>query len=661
MTFSNIETLIGNSASDTLDYSTSATARNITLTATGTDGFNLTDAAFSGTFRNINTLIGSAGSDTLTGADLNNTWKLEVGSLKLEVGSNTLGFSNFETLQGGSASDTFNIVTSSNLTLRGGAGDDTLALNQGATFGGTFNGEGGNDVVSYAAWTGAVDANLATNTATNINGTLIGIEGFIGGAGDDTLTGDANNNILNGGAGKDTLIGGAGDDTYKYEAGWGVDNPIVDSGGNDTLDFSALSAALAFTLNSANLNVTDGTNIVTYNGTTIENLIGGAADDLFTFNAGANITGLINGGAGNDTLNFATFTSALDIKLTALGDVDGFNGTRGTSPATFANINSIVGGTAADKITGLGAGATWNINPTPTPNTYVSTNTLTFLAFENLNGGSGADTFVFNGNASVNGSVDGGAGSDTLNYSNYTSAVTVNFPAQTASGVSGTVKNFENVISNTMGLTLTGDENDNIIVGSAGNDTLRGMGGDDTLIGLGGDDVMDGGAGIDTVDYSGSSAAVFVNLTLGIANGTAIGNDTLSNIENVIGSAFDDMLIGNAQNNTLTGGAGADTLVVGAGDDVYVFGENSGNDTVIEQVGEGNDTFDFSSRTSNVVMTIDTPLANVIENIIGARATTPLAHQRGSARRLRGRQGRRQHVEPCGIHDSAQCDVDRFR
>ena len=252
------------------------------------------------------------------------------------------------------------------------------------------------------------------------------------------------------------------------------------------------------------------------------------------------------------------------------------------------------------KLTALNTDSTWNINPTPTPNTYTTSGvTLNFSNLETLVAGSGADTFAFIGSGALTGSIDGGLGTDTLDYSASTLNVTVNFPAQTASGVRGAVKNFENVLSNGLGVTIYGDEFDNLLIGSSGNDKIYGLGGNDTLIGLGGDDTLDGGAGIDTVNYSGSSAAVFVNLTLGIANGTAIGNDALLNIENVIGSDYDDMLIGNAQNNTLTGGAGVDTLIGGAGDDVYVFGDNSGNDSVIEQTSEGNDTFDFSSRISS--------------------------------------------------------------
>ncbi|MBI5349651.1 MAG: hypothetical protein HZB77_10120, partial [Chloroflexi bacterium] len=168
-----------------------------------------------------------------------------------------------------------------------------------------------------------------------------------------------------------------------------------------------------------------------------------------------------------------------------------------------------------------------------------------------------------------------------------------------------------------LGITFVGDDNDNYIVGSAGNDRIYGMGGDDTLIGLGGDDVIDGGAGSDTVDYSGSGAAVIVNLNLGTATGAAIGSDTLISIENVIGSAFADTLTGSDAANRIEGGAGNDTLTGLNGDDVYVFGDNAGNDTIIEQPNGGNDTFDYSLSTINHAFTIDATLSALAENIIG--------------------------------------------
>ena len=123
----------GKSGTDTLDFSAMTVARNVVLTSIGSvDGFNGTANGIGGTFNNINNVIASsANSDTLTGANLVTQWSLSAISNTLSAISQ-LTFSNFETLQGGSAVDTFSITGASYQHFNGGAGDDLLLLNEGA-------------------------------------------------------------------------------------------------------------------------------------------------------------------------------------------------------------------------------------------------------------------------------------------------------------------------------------------------------------------------------------------------------------------------------------------------------------------------------------------------------------------------------------------------
>ncbi|QQA44034.1 right-handed parallel beta-helix repeat-containing protein [Pelagovum pacificum] len=75
---------------------------------------------------------------------------------------------------------------------------------------------------------------------------------------------------------------------------------------------------------------------------------------------------------------------------------------------------------------------------------------------------------------------------------------------------------------------------------------------DDVVIASGGNDTINGQGGSDTVDYSGNTSGVFVNLENGTAFGGAeTGFDSLVSIENVIGSAGDDVISGNADSNTM--------------------------------------------------------------------------------------------------------------
>ena len=281
-----------------------------------------------------------------------------------------------------------------------------------------------------------------------------------------------------------------------------------------------------------------------------------------------------------------------------------------------------------------------------------------------------------------NDTLDGGDGSDTVQYSyeylgntvGPENGVTVSLGSGTVMddgyGTSDTISNFENVTGTTHDDTITGSEyvdvdNDgaNVLTGLAGDDTLNGLSGDDTLLGgegidtldggfgndsldggIGddilsggdGDDVLKGGAGVDnldggnntdTVDYSDESGPVVVNLTANSAIDSGGDTDTLTNIENVIGSTGDDQLLGDLGanvlngidgNDTIFGGDGTDTINGGVGndiingnqgDDVIDGGDNDdtihggfGNDTL--DGGDGTDTLDM---VGNVTSAFDTP------------------------------------------------------
>ena len=68
-----------------------------------------------------------------------------------------------------------------------------------------------------------------------------------------------------------------------------------------------------------------------------------------------------------------------------------------------------------------------------------------------------------------------------------------------------------------------------------------------------GADTLDGGDGIDTASYAGSASRVDVRLSGTVVNHGDATGDTLTNIENLIGSAHNDILVGNGQANALTG------------------------------------------------------------------------------------------------------------
>ncbi|MBT7696539.1 MAG: DUF4347 domain-containing protein, partial [Desulfobacterales bacterium] len=68
-------------------------------------------------------------------------------------------------------------------------------------------------------------------------------------------------------------------------------------------------------------------------------------------------------------------------------------------------------------------------------------------------------------------------------------------------------------------------------------------------------------------------------------------------LEDIVGTVDDDTLIGNDdQGDVITGGAG---------DDTYKFEDDWGSDTVVENIGEGTDTLDFSAVTTDLTFTIN--------------------------------------------------------
>lgn len=143
--------------------------------------------------------------------------------------------------------------------------------------------------------------------------------------------------------------------------------------------------------------------------------------------------------------------------------------------------------------------------------------------------------------------------------------------------------------------TITGDAGNNTLTGSVEGDFIEGLGGNDTIFGLGdadrltggeGDDILrggdgddflhggpgadtlDGGTGIDTASYIFATTGVQVDLNIqGVAQNTGEGLDLLISIENLEGSAFNDVLTGDGAANVIYENAGGDDVLAGGGGD----------------------------------------------------------------------------------------------
>lgn len=120
---------------------------------------------------------------------------------------------------------------------------------------------------------------------------------------------------------------------------------------------------------------------------------------------------------------------------------------------------------------------------------------------------------------------------------------------------------------------------------------------DDLLFSTPGNDILDGGAGNDTVSYVYSPGGVNVDLSItGIQKTGGAGKDTLTNIENLLGSDFNDTLRGSDVANMLDGGLGNDKLYGGVGDDHLIGGDGNdllygGSGADLMEGGFGNDKY----------------------------------------------------------------------
>jgi Ca2+-binding RTX toxin-like protein len=136
---------------------------------------------------------------------------------------------------------------------------------------------------------------------------------------------------------------------------------------------------------------------------------------------------------------------------------------------------------------------------------------------------------------------------------------------------------------------IMGNALGNLLLGAEGDDTIQGGSGADTLNGGAGNDELDGGDGEDTVSYADAGEGVSVDLARAGPQfiSTSRGSDQLVSIENITGSAHNDVLFGTAGANVLNGGGGADSLYGGAGDDTYHVDTQS--DLVFEHLDGGTD------------------------------------------------------------------------
>lgn len=294
-------------------------------------------------------------------------------------------------------------------------------------------------VAANAAIIGGLGADRIVNTgiirATSADGVALKL-----GDGDDLYDGRNGTAIglIELGKGRNIAYGGSGDERFSV----GVSSSNVIDGGagiNDMIDYSAVAATndegRGVTVNLGNT-VSQWTNHSSDTLLNIEHIIGSAFNDALTGNSDKN---RLVGGGGDDTLDGGFNDDTLD------GGAG--NNTAKFSSSTAAKVDLSI---TVAQATGYGNDTLINIR--------------------NLEGGTGADEFIGNGEANR---LNGAVGNDTL------------------IGAAGDD-------------TLIGGSGNDSLKGGADNDTLQGDAGDDTLEGGAGNDVLEGGTGKNTAVFSGS-------------------------------------------------------------------------------------------------------------------------------------------------------------
>ena len=131
-----------------------------------------------------------------------------------------------------------------------------------------------------------------------------------------------------------------------------------------------------------------------------------------------------------------------------------------------------------------------------------------------LNGSSGNDSFGDNDDLDAD-TYNGGEGFDYVAYSSSAAAVNVSLNDVADDGRTGEGDNVhadvEGIFGSPSGDVLTGDDDQNHIVGFNGPDIISGLGGDDQLEGGEGVDTIDGGEGNDLCSLGPSNDGTTVN------------------------------------------------------------------------------------------------------------------------------------------------------
>ncbi|MCG8473150.1 MAG: hypothetical protein MI742_15015, partial [Desulfobacterales bacterium] len=412
----------------------------------------------------------------------------------------------------------------------------------------------------------------------------------------NTLVGGPGGNLLLSGGNwdaSDLLKGGDGEDTYVLETTgtYTIDNTASD-GAEDMVilaaDFNDLQAsregnhlrlitALHFVLELRDYFTDESVRHIRF-----------VSQDGVTFEISGVALGVEDHTVVRKTItgfNFSGNENAVTIDLSdhtaypsAVLAVDTFVGTRtaANTVVTGDRATQVVTGNANDRVTGSFQS---DVIQTLAGNDEIESS----AGDDRIWAGDGHDRIIAgDGNDLLVGGfgedvLDGGSGSDTLVYLGDIQTQTgVSVSLSLGRGVGADaqgdeIKNVENLYGTDFGDTLEGDDTSNTLSGGLGDDLLYGRAGDDLLLPGRGNDHIDGGSGSDWLLYADALTGVNIDLTRGSVLISDTETHTIQGIENLQGSAFDDVVRGDENANQVLGTLGRDRIDLGAGEDLVDY------------------------------------------------------------------------------------------
>ncbi|HCJ1124238.1 TPA: type I secretion C-terminal target domain-containing protein [Legionella pneumophila] len=408
-------------------------------------------------------------------------------------------------------------------------------------------------------------------------------------------------------------------------------------------NLSSLSTSGSATQGSNTHSYDNSTHVLTVTISTGESLTIDMDNGSYTFTPPANITSSINRIINYVLVDGDGDTAAATITFNI--DISGFNDPLVVRDDLVLTNQPAVSGQDVISI------PTWALLANDSGGSGVSTvSSVTQPAAEGtvvLNPGSVA--FTEESNSAADGTYNGST-SDPFRYTNTTGSqsatakVDLDRAQAGENTLDGTYRSEILLGRDTSNDTIIGNDGNDILIGLGGNDTLSGGNGDDILAGGAGNDTLDGGAGNDTATYIDATAGVTVSLNTSSAQNTVgAGTDTLTNIENLTGSKFNDTLTGNNSantikglegndtisglggNDTLDGGSGDDVIIGGLGDDILTGG--SGADQFVLVKGQGGASAGAApiDTITDFEVNIDKIVING-NNITGVSVSTPVSN-----------------------------------